>query len=335
MSIASICGWTYEIFRMWLVFTLYALFASVFTVEKVGVAYASPFFFVGSRMALAGIIMLGYAAIRNPKSLRLNRQSLYRILLLGFFNIYLTNVLELWGIKYLTSFKTCFIYSLSPFLTALLSYIILNDVMTLRKWAGLLTGFLGLWPILANQSQNELATGTLWGLSGAEIAVLGAVISSVLGWIFLRQLVHDSNCSPVIANGYSMVFGGTLATLHSGIVESWAPLPVADYTVWIECTLFMILISNIICYNLYGSLLKRFSPTFMAFSGLSTPLFTALFGWIFHGEVIDLWFFASLSIVFFGLLIFYFEEIKTKDLAPVVAANSSEVSSNVIPSSSN
>ena len=308
---------------MWLVFILYALFASVFTVAKGALDYASPFFLVGSRMMIAGVLMLGYAAIRSSGSLRLSKDSAIRVMLLGFFNIYLTNVLELWGLKYLTSFKTCFIYSLPPFLSALLSYAILKDVLSLRKWMGLLIGFLGLWPILANQSQHELTTGTLWGLSGAEIAVVAAVVCSVLGWILLRQLVHGSNCPPVVANGYSMLFGGVLAIIQSSIVETWDPLPISNYNIWLESTVFLIIVSNIICYNLYGSLLKKFSPTFMAFAGLSTPLFTALFGWIFHGEMIDVWFFVSLAIVFFGLLIFYFEEIKAKDIALVAEVVSS------------
>jgi drug/metabolite transporter (DMT)-like permease len=298
---------------MWLVFVLYALFASVFTVAKGAVEYASPFFLVGSRMMVAGALMLGYAAWRQKGSLRLNRPSIVRLILLGFFNIYLTNVLELWGLKYLTSFKTCFLYSLSPFLSALFSYLIIRETLTARKWIGLFVGFLGLWPMLASQGQGELMTGSVWGFSGAEIAVLCAVVSSVLGWIFLQQLVRNDACAPAVANGFSMVLGGFLALIQSALVEPWNPLPIIDYGVWIESTLFLILVSNIICYNLYGHLLKEFSPTFMAFAGLSTPLFTALFGWVFHGEVVTPSFFLSLAVVFLGLLIFYFEEIKAKE----------------------
>ena len=298
---------------MWLVFVVYALFASVFTVAKGALGYAAPFFLVGSRMMIAGVLMLGYAAWRRPDSLRLNRSALIHLGLLGFFNIYLTNVLELWGLKYLTSFKTCFLYSLSPFLSALFSYFIIHERLTIRKGIGLSIGLLGLWPMLAPQGYKELLTGTLFGFSGAEVAVLCAVISSVLGWIFLRQLIRDDGCSPVVANGYSMVLGGFLALIQSAFFESWSPLPVTDYGVWIESTIFLIVVSNIICYNLYGHLLKDFSPTFMAFAGLSTPLFTALFGWIFHGEVVTPSFFLSLAIVFVGLLVFYFEEIKAKE----------------------
>ena len=302
---------------MWLVFVLYALFASVFTVAKGTLEYASPFFLVGSRMVIAGALMLAYTAWRHPSSLRLNRSSFTRLILLGFFNIYLTNVLELWGLKHLTSFKTCFLYSLSPFLSALFSYFLIKETLTIRKWVGLCVGFLGLWPMLSTQGSGELSTGTMLGFSGAEVAVLCAVISSVLGWIFLGQLVRNDDCPPAVANGFSMVLGGFLALIQSAIFEPWAPLPITNYAIWIESTIFLIIVSNIICYNLYGHLLREFSPTFMAFAGLSTPLFTALFGWIFYGEVVTPSFFLSLAVVFFGLLIFYFEEIKAKEVRRV------------------
>jgi len=302
---------------MLLVFLLYALFASVFTVAKGTVEYVSPFFLVGSRMLVAGLVLLVYAFWKDPTSVRLSRSSVSRVLLLGCFNIYLTNVLELWGLQYLTSFKTCFLYSLSPFLSALFSYLILRERMTEKKWWGLVIGFSGFLPILLKQSHEELLTGSFWWFSGAELAVIGAVSSSVIGWILLRQLVRQDQCSPCVANGYSMLFGGLCATVHSLWSETWSPLPVRDYAVWLEGSLFLIIVSNFLCYNLYAVLLRRFSPTFMAFAGLSTPIFTAIFGWIFHQEVVTVWFFISLFVVFLGLLIFYFEELRIgRELLP-------------------
>ena len=295
---------------MLLVFTLYALFASVFTVAKGALYYAAPFFLVGSRMAAAGILMLGYALWRNRGSLYLTRNSIIRVVLLGIFNIYLTNVLELWGLKYLTSFKTCFLYSLSPFLTAFMSYFMLHEKLTSRKWLGLIIGFAGFVPMLEIHNGAELLTTGFGFLTLAELSVLGAVLFSVIGWILLKQLVHQNGCPPSVANGYSMLLGGTLALIQSAFFEDWTPVPVSNYPVWIKSTLFLIIVSNIICYNLYGRLLRKFSTTFMSFAGLSTPLFTALFGWIFHGEVVTVWFFVSLAVVFIGLLIFYFEELK-------------------------
>lgn len=298
--------------EMFLVFLLYALFASVFTVAKEALAFSSPFFLVGSRMVVAGICMLCYQLYKNPRSIVLKREDWVKVCLLGFFNIYLTNVLELWGLHALTSFKTCFLYSLSPFISALFSFLILNEKMTRIKWVGLIIGFLGCTPLLMSQDgAQEALLPHFWFFSLAELSVLGAVITSVCGWILLKQLVHgESQCSPITANGYSMLIGGFFASIHSFIIDGWNPLPVTNWPIFFKCTLFLIIISNIVAYNLYGFLLKKFSANFMSFAGLSTPLFTALFGHIFHNESVSYDFFLSLTIVTIGLSIFYSQEIK-------------------------
>lgn len=292
------------------VLLLYALFASVFTVSKAGLGYTEPFFFVGSRMLLAGILMLSFQTMFKKEKFALTLERGRRVVLLALFNIYLTNMFEFWGLKYLTSFKTCFIYSLSPFVSALFSYWIFAERMTGKKWIGLIIGFIGLFPILLNQTDVESSVGHLFFLSWAEISVICAAVCSVYGWILLRQCVNEGGYSPVMANGMSMTVGGALALFHSWCVENWDPIPVVKFVPFFECTLFLILISNLICYNLYGYLLRRFSATFMSFAGFTTPIFTAIFGWLFLEEAVGLPFYLSLLIVFFGLFIFYFEELK-------------------------
>ncbi len=292
------------------VFLLYALFASVFTASKEALTYAQPFFLVGIRMGIAGTLMLAFQYFRKPESIRLKKGSFGRIFRLALFNIYLTNVFEFWGLQYLPAFKTCFIYSLSPFVSAFLSYLMFSEVLTKKKWVGLIVGFVGFIPILAAHTSQEEQAGQVWIFSWAELAVVIAAISSVYGWILLKQLVRQDSYSPLVANGMSMVMGGSFALIHSFIKEDWSPVPVTEYIPFLECTLFLIIVSNCIAYNLYGHLLKRFSPTFMAFAGLTTPLFTALFGWIFHGEVATMSFYISFSIVFLGLFLFYEEELK-------------------------
>lgn len=292
------------------VFVLYGLFASVFTIAKVGLEYSSPFFLVGSRMALAGVILLGYQYMRHRSTFHIARKHLPRVFLLAFFNIYLTNVMEFWGLQYLTSFKTCFIYSLSPFMAAVFSYLILDEQLTWRKWLGLFIGFMGFVPILLHQTTSEAAAGQLWVLSWAEVAVITAAVASSYGWIVLRQLVSEDGYAPLLINGASMLIGGALALTHSLFTETWNPIPVTELAPFLKCALLLIIVSNLMAYNLYGHLLKRFSGTFMSFAGFSTPLLTALFGWLFLGETITATFLTSALIVFAGLLMFYQEELK-------------------------
>ncbi|HXF28909.1 MAG TPA: DMT family transporter [Chlamydiales bacterium] len=306
---------------MWLVFVLYALFASVFTISKEALAHGSPLFLVGSRMIIAGIALLGLEWFRGQFKLSFSRRAIQKMILLALVAIYLTNVLEFWGLKYLTSFKACFIYSLCPFASALFSYLLLNETLTPKKWLGLVVGFVSLTPILLNGTPLEEAAGQLWLFSWPELAVAGAALSSVWGWILLKQLVKEEGIAPMTANGVSMTLGGTIALIHSLFVESWQPIPLTNFAPAIACTALLIIISNFVCYNLYGYLLQRFSATFLSFSGLSTPLFCALFGWLAYGEVTNFSFWLSFIGVLFGLVVFYSEEVLFSQKAPKAATS--------------
>lgn len=308
---------------MFFVFLLFALFASVFTVSKIGLEYTQPFFLIGTRMLVAGVLLVGYEFFRQGNQLKMDWQGWRRIFRLAIFNIYITNVLEFWGLKYLTSFKTCFIYSLSPFISALFSYLIFTEKMTIKKWVGLVVGFLGILPILLSETSLEQETGHFFMFSWAELAVIVAATTSVYGWILLRQIVNDNGYSPMLANGMSMIIGGGMALIHSSFVEDWNPIPVSSFLPFLLCAAWLLVVSNLICYNLYGWLLKRFSATFMSFAGFTTSMFSAFFGWAFLSENLTWPFFASTLIILFGLTIFYQEELKPSlvKMGDEVAAN--------------
>jgi drug/metabolite transporter (DMT)-like permease len=295
---------------MFYVLLLYALFASVFTIAKTGLDYSEPLFFIGTRMLFAGLLLLGYQKFIKKESFTFDWQVWRRIAQLAIFNIYLTNAFEFWGLKHLTSFKTCFIYSLSPFISALISYWMFSEKLSIKKCVGLIIGFAGFLPILFIQTGMEGQTESVFFFSWAELSVMSAVVCGVYGWIVLRQLVNENNLSPLNANGLSMAIGGILALGHSFLTENWNPFPVTNSTIYIECTLGLIIISNLICYNLYGFLLKKHSATFISFAGLTTPLFSAFFGWFFLGEMIAWPFYVSFATVCTGLFIFDQEKLR-------------------------
>lgn len=295
-----------------LVILLFALFASLFTLTKICLDVADPFFIIGSRMTLAGLILTSHQWIYHREAFSRAFTHFKWIVLLGLLNIYLTNVTEIWGLQHMTSAKTCLLYSLSPFVAALVAYWALGERLNPKKWLGLCIGFIGLWPILLTSTSAEGLIGELSFVSWAELAVIVAVVSSVYGWILLKKVVNQANITPLLANGLSMLLGGGLALIHSVVAqESWNPLPIRDggLALFIEVTLWMTLVSNIICYNLYGYLLKRFSATFMSLAGLVTPLFASMFGWFFLNEQITWHYFVAMGIFTVGLFIFYQEEI--------------------------
>lgn len=295
-----------------IVTAMYAMWSSIFSIGKMTLEHSPPLFLTASRMLLAGVILLGFMAWRNRASFKLTLKQILSISVLALFSIYLTNALEFWSLQHLTAAKTCFIYSLSPFFAALFSYLHFGERMSGRKWIGMLIGFVGFVPVLAMQKGSDELVTNLAFLSWPELAMMGAALCSVYGWVLLRLIVKDTTVSPTMANGTSMLIGGLFALTHSYFSETWAPLPVASSSLvpFIQGTLVMTLISNIICYNLYGMMLKRFTATFLSFMGLLSPIFASLNSWFFLGEQPSATIFLSTGIVSIGLWLIYSAELK-------------------------
>lgn len=296
----------------WLVPLLYATWSSVFAFGKVVLVYSTPLFLTASRMILAGTILLIFLAFRNRKEFSLNARKFGLIALLALLCIFLTNILEFWGLQYLSSAKTCFIYSLSPFLSALFSYLHFKEKMTRQKWIGMGIGFLGILPVIAMQTGSENLFSAFSFFSWPTLAVMGAALFSVYGWVILRLMVKDNEFSPMMANGGSMLLGGIMSLIASLCIDTWQPVPIAAGGVGtvVLGTIGMTFLYNIFCYNLYGYLLKKYTATFLSFMGLLSPIFASLFGWLFLGEPIQWQIFFATGVISVGLWIVYRAELK-------------------------
>lgn len=297
----------------WLVVLLYATWSSVFTFGKAALETTTPLFLTGTRMLLAGLLMLGFLLIRKRSQFQLDKRKWLSIGVLALFSIYLTNILEFWGLQYLSAAKTCFIYSLSPFFSALFSYLHFKEKMSRAKWIGMLIGVIGMTPVFMTQTGSEDLFSAFGFFTWPTLAIIGAALFSVYGWVILRLVVKDSEISPVMANGSSMAIGGIMALATSFFFDGWSPtLPIKSGALapFGLSLIGMTLLYNVFCYNLYGYLLKRFTATFLSFMGLLSPIFASLTGWLFLGEAPSWQIFLSTGFVSIGLFVVYRAELK-------------------------
>ena len=294
------------------VVVMYAIWSSVFSLSKVALHYAPPLFLTAARMLFAGGILLTFLACTRRHQFKLTRTQLLSIALLAFFSIYLTNALEFWGVQYLSAAKACFIYSLAPFFSAFFSYIHFKEKMNRNKWIGMAISFAGFVPVLMMQTGSEELFNAFSFFSWPTLAIMGATLASVYGWVLLRIIVKDEAVSPVMANGASMLLGGSAALVHSLCVDNWQPTPIASgqFLPFAQNLLLMTLLYNILCYNLYGLFLKRFTATFLSFIGLLSPIFASVSAWILLDEPISWTILFSTAIISLGLWVFYRAELK-------------------------
>lgn len=316
---------------MILLVVLYMLFASTFTIGKAALAYTTPILFIAMRMIIGGLLLLGYQYFFKRSEFTLHRKDIGILAQVSFFQYYAAFILEFVSLQWMTSGKASLIWNFSPFVTALICYFLLGERLSSKKVIGLIIGFLGLLPILMATTPQEELAGMISGFSIPEIILLGAVVSAGYGWIVFAQ-AQERGYNTSMINGLTMSVAG-IAALCTSLIFEGAPhimppasclsrhMPTlcslfgaygAGIALFIGYSLALILISNIICFNLYGYLLTVYSATFVSFAGFITPLFAAVFGWVFLDECIGLPFLYSLAIVFIGLVIFFLEELKTQ-----------------------
>lgn len=285
---------------------LYALFASTFSLGKVLLSYASPIFLVGIRMSIAGFILLTYQAWqtwRSKKSFKINKKHWRFYIEAILFTCYFPYILRFWGLQHMSPAKASLLYTLGPFISYLLAYWLLKEKVTIKKIVGLLIGFLGLLPVLISPAPNEALMGGFGFFSWAEFYVILSISCLSYGWIALHRLIKNHQYHPTMVNGISMFAGGILALLTSFVVELHEPVSNIPY--FLAILAVVIIVSNLLCHNIYGMLLKKYSPTFLSFASFLTPLFAALYDWFFFHRAISWEFFISVGCVFLGLTIFY------------------------------
>ena len=301
---------------MFLIFLVYGLFASTFILGRNVVSAVPPIFFIGIRMVLASLLLGLFLIIQRKgknKFELIEKKELPWFLGIIIFHIYGAYVAEYISLQYLTGAKVCLLYNLSPFITALCTYVFLKQHLSRKKWIGLLIGFGAFLPLLISDFNGATLFTTSDLAIYPECILLFSVVCAALGWIFMKKLTETYNYSYLVVNTCGMFFGGILALIHSSFVEIWPSFySLAHNFPFLRGLCGLILIGNIICYNLYGYLLQRYSPTLLSFFGFCTPVFAALLGWIFLNESVNPLFFATIVGVFFGLYLFYQDELIQK-----------------------
>jgi len=291
---------------MTLLIFMYALFGSSFAIGKVLLGYTTPLFLTGARMTLGGAILLAYQYFMPFARFKFRSKHWWYYLQIVMFGIYFAYILRFWALNYMPSLKLCFLFNFSPFFAAFYSYIFFKERITPMQLLGLLIGFIGFIPILAFQSGDELGLAEWAYISLPELAGIASVGMHSYGWIVMRKLIKYKGYDPAMINGLSMAAGGVLALMTSLPFDGLFPVSEpASFFSWLA---LIILISNVICHNLYGYLLTKYTATFVSFAGFSGSLFAALYGWAFLGERITWHFWASAITVFTGLYIFYRHE---------------------------
>lgn len=265
--------------------TLAAIWGSAFMAIKAGVgepgnpAYFSdaPVFFAAVRFDIAAALVFGYAAWATDRW-RPRYRSEWAVVAVGsVFVIAGYHALLFVGQRGTTSAAAAVIVSLSPVLTTAFARALLpSERLTIVGIVGMVLGLVGV-AVLSRPDPANLVG------SRFEALVFGAALCFAFGSVIARR--SETNLPSATLEAWSMLGGAVL--MHAVSItlnESVSGLPPMRE---VTALVYLAVVSSAVGFFIYFDLLDRLGAIEINLVSYITPVFAAVTGFVFLGELID------------------------------------------------
>ena len=277
-------------------FSLYALlvliWSSTWVAIKFGLEDSPALLGAGLRFALAGAVLLGFAALsRRPL-----RTDWLLVAVLAAMPFALAYGLVYWGEQYIPSGLAAVLFGVLPLYTGILAGLFLpEEPLRARLVIGVVIAIGGLALSFAeslNLGDEDLA---LAGAAALALAPLGAAVGNV------SQKLRARSLDAVTLNGWAMLAGGALLLGVSALGEDWGALRLTPESV--GSIVYLALVGSAVAFVGLTVLLRHLTAQAMSFLAMLLPFGALLFGAALYDESLTWRALAGALLVALGLLI--------------------------------
>lgn len=241
-----------------------------FVLVKNALADIGPFLFLGIRFIIA-FLVLAALSMNNMKQVK--KSTIVTGSILGFF-LFIGYIFQTVGLQYTSASNAGFITGLSVVLVPII-YAILN-----KRAPSLLTIFtviiasIGLFLLSVQNTAFHLLYG--------DFLILICAFGFAFHIVFVARYSHKHN--PLAITGVQILFVGLLCIIIGLIIEPWPST--FTYNVVIAILITSVLATSL-AFLLQNALQKYSTPTRFAIVLVSEPVFAALAGYFWAGEVLS------------------------------------------------
>lgn len=268
-------------YREAVLFSILALcWGSSFVAIEVGLEYVPPLLFAGFRYALAGAIVLGYAAVATDRARPTTRAEWLAVAVAGVFVIALYHGLLYLGELYVPGAVAATVVSTAPILTAAFAGVLLpEERLAPAGVVGFVLGLLGVIAVVQPSSTALTGEVTL----GVAL-VFASAVAFALGSVLTRPI--DSSLPVETLQAWAMLVG-------AAVLLGWAALrgesiAAIEYTPATVLSFgYLTLVSGAFAFFLYFELLERSGATQVILVSYAEPVVAMGVSWIVVGYVVD------------------------------------------------
>lgn len=216
---------------------------------------------------IAILIFLFYKRKKTQNNPPISKQTILQVFGLGFLGYYLSSLLDLMGLEYISAQLerlTLFTY---PFLVAIIGYFIFKQPLTRRLIASLIISYAGLWVVMGQELQitgNNVLLGTS--------LVMGAALSFSF-YVLLSKAVIQ-RLGSLLFTALAMTASSLLVFAHGAIQIDFSSLVITE-NAWGWLVLLAIF-STVLPSFMMSEAIQRIGPTQTGVMGTLGPIFTII-----------------------------------------------------------
>jgi drug/metabolite transporter (DMT)-like permease len=235
-------------------------------------------------IALAVLLPLGWATLRQPGVRAAIRTRWRRYALLGLLGIGMYNSLQYLALQSSTPINVTLVASGMPVWMMLVGRLFYGVAVRTRQVIGALLSIVGVLVVLCRGDVDQLLALRL--VAGDLYMILATIAWSFYSWMLLQPQDEPALRADWAAFlGAQVAFGLLWSAGFAGVEWSLGASPIAWSWPVVAALLFVAVCPAVLAFAMWGAGIRRAGPGIGAFFVNLTPLFTALLSSAFLGEL--------------------------------------------------
>lgn len=294
---------------------VYLFWGSTYLGIAIAVEHIPPALMCATRFLIAGILLLGYCAMRR-RQIAYTPHQLWHMAVVGTLLLMGGNLTLSYSEQVLPSGLSALLIAVTPLWFLVLDAWLLGHHQISRRGSiGLALGIVGmfvlLWPKLT--TTGSLGRRELW----YSLSLLGGSFSWALGSI-LSKLWHSDELDPLSSTAWQVVFAG-IANLAFAAVNRdfsrvvWTPRGIA-------AVLYLVVGGSWIGYTCYIWLLRHAPSSKVSTYAYVNPVVAVFLGWLVLHESLDRYILSGSAIIVASVILVTSAKVTTQTIAEEMPA---------------
>jgi len=261
--------------------------------SRQGVQHMPPLQMAAIRQLVAGIAFLAFFLSRGEPMPTAKEWG--TILQLGFFNIFLSNGLTTWGVKYISAGLGAIIAAIFPLWLVIFGLFgSSKSKIEPRALVGLVLGFAGVCVIFYEHLQELFDADFRFGILISLIATL----SWAVGAVYTKREVNQFN--PYFSIGLQMLLSGIMLYAVSAATGAVIPIARIPWQSW-AAVAYLSIFGSIISFLAYLYALKHLPTEQVSIYAYINPVVAVILGALVFGEKLTIFIGLGGAITLYGV----------------------------------